>query len=452
MVRGVVRSRRLSRATHVAAFAAGAVIATALGVGAIPRDEVRPAAARYRTLDSFAQALAYVSNNYVDEADEQKLLHDATRGMVAGLDQHSVFLSPRRYQRLRQDTEGEFGQVGITLGPGTTDDRDAKSRPWPFVDDVVAGSPADLAGIQIDDRVVEINGVATADPGKERKEAGAWEAVLRGPSGTRVRVTISRLGWNQPRELSLVRAQVKVPSVEQLAYAKGLGYVAVSRFQEATASDVTAALTSLKKTGHLSGLILDLRGNPGGLLDQAVSVADLFLESGGIVTIRGRQGSVEDHVAHKPGTWSGFPMVVLVDAGSASAAEILAGALQDQKRATLVGLQTYGKGSVQTFFDLDDGSGLKLTTARYFTPSGKSLEGKGITPDKLVDAFAGEDITVGSGGAAAAGGGAGADDASLPGGTTSNDARIRDRLHDDPQFAAALVILRRAVDPGPRAR
>jgi carboxyl-terminal processing protease len=325
-----------------------------------------------------------------------------------------------------------------------TDEHDAKSRPWPFVDDVVTGSPADLAGIQIDDRVVAIEGDPTADPGKEKKEAGAWEAVLRGPSGTRVRVTISRQGWSQPREMSLVRAQVKVPSVEQLGYEAGLGYLAISRFQEATGADVIAALTALKASGHLNGLLLDLRGNPGGLLDQAVSVADLFLESGGIVTIRGRQGAVEDHVAHKPGTWSGFPIVCLVDAGSASAAEILAGALQDQKRATLVGLQTYGKGSVQTFFDLDDGSGLKLTTARYFTPSGKSLEGKGITPDHLVDAFAPEEITAGEGGADA-------DDASLPGGTTSNDARIRDRLHDDPQFAAALVILRRAVDPSPRA-
>jgi carboxyl-terminal processing protease len=425
----------LSRASHVAAFAAGAVVATALGATAIPRDDARPAAARYKTLDSFAQALAYVANNYVDEVDEEKLLHDATRGMIAGLDQHSAFLSARRYQRLRQDTEGEFGGVGLTLGPGMTDDNDAKSKPWPFVDDVVAGSPADVAGIQIDDRVVAIDGEETAVAGEERKEAGAWEVALRGASGTRVKVTIMRLGWTAPREMSLVRAQVKVPSVEQASLEKNLGYVAITRFQEATSTDVAAALTALDKAGHLKGLLLDLRGNPGGLLDQAVSVADLFLDTGGIITIRGRQGAVEEHVAHKPGTWRGFPIVVLVDAGSASAAEILAGALQDQKRATLVGQTTYGKGSVQTFFDLDDGAGLKLTTARYFTPSGKSLEGKGITPDHLVEAFAGEDITAGEP----------ADDASPPGGTTSNDARIRDRLSDDPQFAAAMTILRRAV-------
>jgi carboxyl-terminal processing protease len=427
----------LSRASHVAAFTAGAVVATALGAAAIPREESRPAAARYKTLDSFAQALAYVANNYVDEVDEQKLLHDATRGMIAGLDQHSAFLSARRYQRLRQDTEGEFGGVGLTLGPGMTDDDDPKSKPWPFVDDVVAGSPADLAGIQIDDRVVAIDGEETAVAGEEKKDASAWEVALRGATGTRVKVTITRHGWSAPREMSLVRAQVKVPSVEQLALDKGVAYIAITRFQEATSADVTTALAALQKDEHLDGLVLDLRGNPGGLLDQAVSVADLFLDSGGIVTIRGRQGAVEEHVAHKPGTWRGFPIVVLVDGGSASAAEILAGALQDQKRATLVGLPTYGKGSVQTFFDLDDGAGLKLTTARYFTPSGKSLEGKGITPDHVVEAFAGEDITAGAG--------APADDASPPGGTTSNDERIRDRLSDDPQFAAALAILRRAV-------
>jgi len=439
----------VSRATHVAAFAAGAVVATALGASAIPRD-ARPTTVRYRTLDSFAQALAYVSNNYVDEVEEDKLLHDATRGMIAGLDQHSAFLSAKRYQRLRQDTEGEFGSVGLTLGPGMTDDHDPRSRPWPFVDDVAPGSPADLAGVQIDDRLIAVDGEETAEPGKEKKEAGAWEVKLRGASGTRVRITITRHGWQQPRELSLVRAQVKVQSVESLGLDKGLGYISISRFQEATSADVLASLTALKATGHLAGLVLDLRGDPGGLLDQAVLVADLFLDTGTIVTIRGRQGALEEHVAHKPATWSGFPIVVLVDAGSASAAEILAGALQDQKRATLVGLQTYGKGSVQTFFDLDDGSGLKLTTARYYTPSGKSLEGKGITPDHLVEAFVGEDITAGAGGVEAPT--PTPDDASPPGGSTSNDERIRDRLHDDPQFAAAVTVLRRAVDSSPRAK
>lgn len=447
----MLRSRSVSRASHVAAFAAGAIFATALGAAAIPRD--RPTTVRYRTLDSFAQALAYVANNYVDEVDEEKLLHDSTRGMLAGLDQHSAFLSAKRYQRLRQDTEGEFGGVGLTLGPGITDERDPRSKPWPFVDDVVPGSPADVAGVQIDDRVVAIDGEETAEPGKEKKDAGAWEVKLRGASGTRVTLMITRHGWTQPRELSLVRAQVKVPSVEHLGLDKKLGYVAITRFQEATHADVVAALTALKKSGHLTGLVLDLRGNPGGLLDQAVLVADLFLESGGIVTIRGRQGALEEHAAHKPGSWMGFPMVVLVDAGSASAAEILAGALQDQKRATLVGQPTYGKGSVQTFFDLDDGSGLKLTTARYYTPSGKSLEGKGITPDQLVDAFAGEHITVDPDGTSTVAGDSptGAD-ASTPGGTASNDERIRDRLHDDPQFAAAVTALRRAVDPSPRAK
>jgi carboxyl-terminal processing protease len=445
----------VSRASHLAAFAAGAVVATAIGASAVPRE--RPTTVRYRTLDTFAQALAYVANNYVDQVEEEKLLHDATRGLIAGLDQHSAFLSAKRYQRLRQDTEGEFGGVGLTLGPGITDDNDPRSRPWPFVDDVVPGSPADAAGIQIDDRIVAIDGEETTEPGKEKKEAGAWEVRLRGASGTRVQVMIMRHGWTEPRELSLVRAQVKVPSVEKLAVEKGVGYVAISRFQEATNADTLAALKALEATGNLKGLVLDLRGDPGGLLDQAVLVADLFLEAGTIVTMRGRQGEVEEHVAHKAGTWTGFPIVVLVDAGSASAAEILAGALQDQKRATLVGTQTYGKGSVQTFFDLDDGSGLKLTTARYYTPSGKSLEGKGITPDHLVDAFAGEEITVGGdvvGGepTGPAGPAPTGDDASPPGEDGSNDERIRDRLQDDPQFAAALGLLRRAIDPGNRAK
>jgi C-terminal processing protease CtpA/Prc len=252
----------VSARAQAAAFVAGAVTATAVGALALPPRS----ADRYRTLDTFAQTLAYVANNYVDQTDERRLLHGAARGLVGTLDQHSAFLPPDRYRRLRQDTEGEFGGVGLTLGPGMTDG--AITEPWPFVDEVVAGSPAEAAGLAVDDRVVAIGGEPTTAGGKERKDAGAWEAALRGASGTRLAVTIFRPGWPRPREFSLVRAQVKMPSVERLGVEAGIGYVAVGRFAESTAADVGAALTALRGGGHLGALILDLRTNPGGLLDQ----------------------------------------------------------------------------------------------------------------------------------------------------------------------------------------
>jgi carboxyl-terminal processing protease len=429
----------VSARAQAAAFVAGAVTATAVGALALPPRS----ADRYRTLDTFAQTLAYVANNYVDQTDERRLLHGAARGLVGTLDQHSAFLPPDRYRRLRQDTEGEFGGVGLTLGPGMTDG--AITEPWPFVDEVVAGSPAEAAGLAVDDRVVAIGGEPTTAGGKERKDAGAWEAALRGASGTRLAVTIFRPGWPRPREFSLVRAQVKMPSVERLGVEAGIGYVAVGRFAESTAADVGAALTALRGGGHLGALILDLRTNPGGLLDQGVAVADLFLDEGGIVTIRGRQGAIEEHVAHKPGTWTGFPIFVLVDGGTASAAEIVAGALQDGRRAQIVGGTTFGKGSVQTFFDLQDGSGLKLTTARFYTPAGKSLEGKGITPDVPVDAFAPIEISAGIDNTSPDA--AGVQPAASAGAATANDARIRDRLLDDPPYAAALQLARRHLSP-----
>ena len=200
------------------------------------------------------------------------------------------------------------------------------------------------------------------------------------------------------RKVELVRERVKVPTVEWFLLEPGLGYVAVRKFQEATGEDVTRALEALAlaSKGHLKALILDLRGNPGGLLDQGIKLADTFLSEGEIVAIRGRPGtSPEVRVAHGPGTWKEPRMLVLVDQGSASAAEIVAGALQDHGRAEIMGIESYGKGSVQTFFDLEDGSGLKLTTARYYTPSGRSLEGAGITPDIPVEAFETEDIVAG---------------------------------------------------------
>lgn len=420
----------MSRASHVACFAAGVAAATALGAIAAPRK----APDRFESLDAFAQALHHISSEYVDPVDEQRLLWDAARGLTANLDVHSTFLPPRRYQRVRQDTEGAFGGVGLTLGPGGPDDAIPDAEPWPIVDEVVPGSPADRAGLAIDDRIVAVDGKPTTEKRREKHEAGTWEARTRGASGTRVELRVLRRGWTEPRAFSLVREQVKMPSVEHLAVEKKIGYLAIRRFQEATHDDTKAALEALDAAGASDVIILDLRGNPGGLLDQGIRVADLFLEKGLITTIHGRQGAIEQHSAHAAGTWTRPKLVVLVDPQTASAAEILAGALQDHKRATVMGLPTYGKGSVQTFYDLADGSGLKLTTARYLTPSGRSLEGTGITPDVLVDAFEAEVVVAGAAPPE--------DDAEPTGAAPGNDARIREELAEDNQFQAAYQTAR----------
>jgi carboxyl-terminal processing protease len=419
----------MSRASHVATFVAGAIVATAITAVAVPKD-----VSRFKAFDSFAQALSLVEMNYVDQVDEQALLRDAVRGMLHNLDVHSTFLPPNRYQKLRQDTEGEFGGVGVVLAPGFIDDARPSVPPYPIVDEMVTGSPADVAGVQIDDRITAIDGAATAEAGKELREAGAWEAKLRGASGTRVTLGILRVGWKDPKTFTVVRAQVKQPTVHGRVIEKGVGYLAIARFSEATSSDVTASLADLRRKDALSVLVLDLRGDPGGLVDQAVLVADQFLDDGTIVTIRGRQKSVETQVAHKGGAAASVPIIALVDSGTASAAEILAAALRDHGRAKLVGLPTYGKGTVQTFYDLDDGSGLKLTTARYYTPKGNSLESKGIIPDIRIDAFTPEEIVAGG----TNGGGAG----------TGSGATINESGADDPQLDAAVKLARQSLHAG----
>lgn len=407
----------MSRASHVATFCAGAILATATLAVAIPKD-----VARFRAFDAFAQALAVIQNNYVDNVDEQALLRDAMRGMLHNLDVHSTYLPPKRYEKIRQDTEGEFGSIGLILAPGFLDDARPSVPPYPIIDEILPGSPAAVAGLQQDDRVVTIDGAPTATKGRELKEAGAWEAKLRGPSGTRVAVTVQRVGWTTPRAFTLVRAQVKQQSVAWKVLEPRLGYLQISRFVEATGADVAAALARLKAQNALGSLILDLRDDPGGIVDQAILVADQFLDSGTIVTIRGRQGSVETQTAHKGGLAVGVPVTILVDQGTASASEILSAALRDHGRAKLVGQPTYGKGTVQTFYDLDDGAGLKLTTARYLTPKGNSLESKGLIPDVTVDAFAPEEIV----------GGAGAG--------SGTDATIEEDDDEDPQLAAAIKL------------
>lgn len=419
----------MSRASHVAAFAAGSIAAVAVGAFALPADVTR-----FRSLDAFAQALALVETNYVDPVNEQALLRDGVRGMLANLDVHSAYLAPNRYQKVRQDTEGEFGGVGIVLAPGYLDDARPRVPPFPIVDELVSGSPAEVAGIQLDDRVVSIDGAPTAEAGHELKEAGAWEAKMRGASGTRVAIGVLRVGWHEPRVFEVVRAQVKQPSVHARVLEPHVGYLQIERFSEATSADVVSGLASLRKQDALGALVLDLRDDPGGLVDQAIAVADEFLDSGVIVTIHGRKGSVETQVAHAGGAAVDVPVIALVDQGTASAAEILAASLHDHGRAKLVGTRTYGKGTVQTFFDLEDGSGLKLTTARYHTPNGNSLESKGLTPDVAVSAFTPEEIVVGRGAQAGAGSG--------------NDATIHDTGAADPQLDAAVQLARQAARGG----
>jgi carboxyl-terminal processing protease len=392
----VGRSRRL--ASHLASFLAGAVIATSLAARAVPDRSGASSATtrdRYATLDSLAQALSYILHEYVDETEERQLVYAAITGMVRSLDRHSSFLPPRSYQRLREDTEGEFGGIGFELAapaPGAV-------PPYPVVSDLIAGSPAARAGLREGDRVVEVDGRRTFDPGDRTpadRRLRRLGALLRGPAGTRIVLSILPVGRDRIDRRELVRQRVKVETVQWLALPPAIGYIAIRRFQEATAADCDAALRALvARFGRdPRALILDLRANPGGLYDQAVRVADLFLSRGTIVKVVSRGGkTVETETARAPGTWEGFPMIVLVDQGSASAAEIVAGALQDQGRAKVMGLPSFGKGSVQTFLDLEDGSGIKLTTARYFTPAGRSLEAAGIRPDIQVEAFAPELVT-----------------------------------------------------------
>jgi len=420
----------VSRASHAAAFVAGCAVAAAVSVAAKPR---RAEAVRYQSLDTFAQTLSYVSQQYVAPVPERQLLYAAARGMVQSLDAYSAFFSPTEYRRLREDTDGEFGGVGLALGPGGPDDAMPHALPWPIVDEVVPGSPAAAAGIAVDDRVVTIDGAATI--GDDAKDERYWDERLRGSPGSRVTVQVTRPGWPVPRSFELVRAQVKVPSVSAEPMAPGIGYLAIRRFQEATGADAADALRGLIAAHAGEVILLDLRTDSGGLIDQAMAVADEFLDDGLIVTIRGRTAAVEVHKAHRGGLAVGAKVIALVNAETASAAEILAGALQDHRRATVLGMKTYGKGVIQTYFDLDDGSGLKLTTHRYLTPAGNEVEGRGITPDIEVPEFEAETVVGG-----ADPGDDEADPAVQPPG---NRAILEARLADDYQLRIAYQTAQR---------
>jgi carboxyl-terminal processing protease len=360
--RGLIAAAALS-----AAFVAGTMTPSAAHSDG-------PRASPYRRLGVVAQVLAHIENSYVDPLDEDRLVDGAVRGMVSTLDPHSSYLSPEDYSLLEADTSGQFGGVGVEIDARG----DYLTVLVPF-----AGSPAARAGVRAGDEILQIEG-------HDARGMDVDEAVrrMRGRPGSRVRMTLRRRGATEPLRVELVREIIHVNSVESRELPEGVGYVAIKSFQDRTSDEVSQALDRLTRAagGRLRGLVLDLRFNPGGLLDESVFVADQFLREGVIVTTRGRNGQAQDEArARAAGTRPDFPIVVIVNGYSASAAEILAGALQDHHRALIVGQRTFGKGSVQSVIDLPDGGALKLTIARYFTPSGRSIQAQGIAPDVMVE-------------------------------------------------------------------
>ncbi len=333
-------------------------------------------ASPYANLAIFARALSQIEVNHVEPPDQDALIYGAIRGMVETLDPHSTFMTPEQYRMLMSDTEGQFGGIGIEV-----DVRDG----WLVVHGVIAGGPAEAAGVLPGDRFLAIDGLGARD----MRLSDAVEH-MRGAPGTPVTVRLRREGVEDGVELTLTRQVIHVEAVEARVLPSRVFYARLRSFTETTTDELRAAIdhavSETSSSGGLAGVLLDMRGNPGGLLNEAVRVSDEFLTEGVIVSTRGRDGTVLDEAsAHSAGTRPDWPMVVLVDHYTASAAEIVAGALHDHHRAVLVGQTTWGKGSVQNLIELPDGSALKLTVARYYTPSGVSIQARGIDPDIVVE-------------------------------------------------------------------
>jgi carboxyl-terminal processing protease len=366
--------------TALASFCAALILSIVIASPAGAKKQEKEAgggpspASLYKELDLFTKVLNLVQDDYVEDPDGRELVYGAIRGLLSTLDPHSVFMTPEAYRELRVDTEGRFGGVGIEVT--------VKNNVLTVIT-AIEGSPAEKAGVHPGDRILKIDGVST-------KEIGLAEAVrkMRGSRGSKVHLTLLREGQRDPIEVSLHRDTIRIKSVRSNLEEDGFGYVRISSFQEDTDEDLRKNLEALEKRnkGPLKGLVIDLRNNPGGLLDEAVDVSDDFLESGTIVTTASRNQEVDRRTASKSGKEPTYPLIVMVNGGSASAAEIVAGALQDHKRAVLLGTTTFGKGTVQTIFELGDGAALKLTVAKYYTPKGRSIQAEGIKPDVVVDA------------------------------------------------------------------
>lgn len=345
----------------------------ALNFGASMSNRIEATAAgTYENLKIFADTLTLVQKNYVEEVDTKELIYGAIKGMLSSLDPHSSFMPPEDFKEMQVETRGSFGGVGIEI---TMRDKTLT------VVSPIEDTPAFKAGIKSKDIIVKIDGEPTKD-----MTIMAAVKMMRGKVGEKVILSIFREGEKELIDFPITRAIIKIKSVKHKAIENNYGYIRVSQFQERTTPDLKAALKELKtKDSNFKGLILDLRNNPGGLLDQAVKVTDLFLDKGLIVYTDGRLESQKMRFsAKKSGTEPDYPIVILVNAGSASASEIVAGALQDTGRALILGTKSFGKGSVQTILPLEDGSGVRITTARYYTPKGRSIQAEGIEPDLVV--------------------------------------------------------------------
>lgn len=345
------------------------ILALAPGLVAAQAEEA-PEALPLEQLRAFADIFGRIKANYVEPVEDKVLLENAIRGMVSGLDPHSNYLNADDYKDLQVGTKGEFGGLGIEVGM-----EDGFVKVIAPIDD----TPAQRAGVRSGDLIVRLDDAPV-------KGLSLHDAVkrMRGKPGSSIELTIIRKGEEKPLKITVVRDIIKVASVKGRLFEKQYGYLRISQFQSHTTSDLLKTLKRLEKEagGSLQGMILDLRNNPGGVLNAAVSVSDAFLKSGLIVYTQGREGDSKLRFEAAPDdVLNGAPMVVLVNEGSASASEIVAGALQDQKRAVIMGSQTFGKGSVQTIIPISDTAAVKLTTARYYTPSGRSIQAEGIKPD-----------------------------------------------------------------------
>ncbi len=359
-------------------FLSGLVLGLLVSVGhdVLADKDTESAPLPLKELRAFTEVFEKIKQDYVEEVDDRTLLTSAIKGMLTGLDPHSAYLEPEDYEDLRVGTSGEFGGLGIEV---TMEDGFVK------VVAPIDDTPAERAGVKAGDTIIRLDdtpvkGMALNDAVK----------VMRGEPGTDITLTIIREGEDQPLKITIERDVIKVKSVKFRTLEEGFGYIRVTQFQSHTGENLREAVSELKRENDdaLKGMVLDLRNNPGGVLGAAVAVSDAFITKGVIVYTEGRVEDAELKFNAKPtDILKDAPMVVLVNGGSASASEIVAGALQDHDRAVVMGQPTFGKGSVQTILPMDDGSALKLTTARYYTPSGRSIQAEGIKPDILLDAL-----------------------------------------------------------------